>query len=303
MRVKRKLVLWINLLLLPGIVAGCKVKRPDTVFSDEKMEQVLYDYHIAKSMGNELPGNESYKKALYLESVFHKYGITEAEFDSSMMWFSHNPEVLSKIYENINKKMKDERASINHLIAMREDKVGESQPGDSVDIWAWKRIYRLTGMPLDNKIVFSFLADSNFQDRDTLRWSARFRMAEMPDSLHIPVMSMQILYENDTLSTMRRVLASGGQTMQLHADTLGKLKEIRGFVYIPRQDSLRMVLVDRIQLMRYHAKDSFRIERPVEADTLTANKADTVEKLEVRPVQQPVRRPIRPRPSGNPSKR
>lgn len=36
-------------------VAGCKVKRPSDVISESKMENLLYDYHVAKSMGDNLP--------------------------------------------------------------------------------------------------------------------------------------------------------------------------------------------------------------------------------------------------------
>ena len=44
-------------------VAGCKVKRPSDVISESKMENLLYDYHVAKSMGDNLPYSENYKKA------------------------------------------------------------------------------------------------------------------------------------------------------------------------------------------------------------------------------------------------
>ena len=43
-------------------VAGCKVKRPSDVISESKMENLLYDYHLAKSMGDNLPYSENYKK-------------------------------------------------------------------------------------------------------------------------------------------------------------------------------------------------------------------------------------------------
>ena len=43
-------------------VAGCKVKRPSDVISESKMENLLYDYHVAKSMGDNLPYSENYKK-------------------------------------------------------------------------------------------------------------------------------------------------------------------------------------------------------------------------------------------------
>ena len=71
--------------MLALAIVGCKVKRPDDVISESKMENLLYDYHLAKSMGDNLPYSENYKKALYLDAVFKKYGTTEAVFDSSLV--------------------------------------------------------------------------------------------------------------------------------------------------------------------------------------------------------------------------
>ena len=165
---------------------------------------------------------------LYIESVFKKYGITQADFDSSMVWFARNPEVLTKIYEKVNVRLKAERDGINHLIALRDNKPKESLPGDSIDVWIWQHIYQLTGMPLDNKITFTLPSDTNFHDRDTLRWSVRFRFHNgAPDSIHAPLMAMQVLYEkNDSvISAIRKVQDTGVETLTLFADTLGEIKE------------------------------------------------------------------------------
>ena len=70
----RRVILWCGVVLLLGLTS-CRVKRPDTVLSDEKLEAVLYDYHLAKAMGEQLPYNESYKRVLYIESVFQIYYI------------------------------------------------------------------------------------------------------------------------------------------------------------------------------------------------------------------------------------
>ena len=67
---------------------------------------------------------------------------------------------------------------------------------------------------------------------------------------------MQVLYAKDTLNDMLKVKQSGTETISLFADTLGEIKEIRGFIYYPAQQSTRDVLADRISLMRYHAKDT-----------------------------------------------
>lgn len=42
---------WFSIFLLASCLTACQVKRPKVVISDAKMENVLYDYHIAKAMG------------------------------------------------------------------------------------------------------------------------------------------------------------------------------------------------------------------------------------------------------------
>lgn len=256
---------WYSILLLAFGLTSCQVKRPKEVLSDAKMENVLYDYHIAKAMGEEVPYSENYKRVLYVESVFKKHGITQADFDTSMVWFTRNPEALTKVYEKVNARLKAERELIEGLIAKRDRKAQKSQPGDSVDVWMESPLYRLTGMPLNNKLLFTLPSDSNFYDRDTLRWSVRFRFHKNPsDSLYAPLMAMQVLYEkNDTtVSEVRPVREPGVETISLYADTLGKIKEVRGFIYYPMQESHRPLLADRISLMRYHAMDTLAVAAP-----------------------------------------
>lgn len=254
---RKNRIQWYSVILLAFGMAACQVKRPDTVIPDAKMENVLYDFHIAKAMGEEVPYSESYKRVLYIESVYRKHGITKADFDTSMVWYARHPDALTKVYEKVNARLKAERDGINHLIALRDNKPKESLPGDSVDVWIGRRIYHLSGAPLGNKLTFTLPSDTNFKDRDTLRWTVRFRFLNgTPDSLHAPLMAMQVFYAKDTLNGMLKVKRSGTETVSLFADTLGEIKEIRGFIYYPAQKPVQDVLADRISLMRYHATDT-----------------------------------------------
>ena len=181
------------------------------------MENVLYDYHIAKALGEGTPHADNYKRVLYVESVFKKYGITQAQFDSSMVWFSRNPEVLGKIYENIVNRLKAEQTNLEELLALREGKPRTSVAGDSVDVWFGQQLYRLTGTPLTNRLTFSLPADSNFQDRDTLRWHVRFLFSGTAfDSVAAPVMSLSLHYKNDSVvSDLRKVCEAGEYSITL----------------------------------------------------------------------------------------
>ncbi|MDR1003477.1 MAG: DUF4296 domain-containing protein, partial [Prevotellaceae bacterium] len=239
------------IVLLIGFTA-CRAKRPQSVITDARMENILYDYHLAKAMGDELSYSDAYKRVLYIEAAFKKNGVTQAQFDSSMVWFARNPEVLGKIYEQVNIRLKAEREVIENLIAVRDNKPRTSQPGDSVDVWAWQRVLLLTGMPLDNKYTFILPSDSNFNDRDTLRWNVGLRFAQqLPDSSHAPVIAMQVQYVNDSLiGSMQRAYRSGMYTMSLSSDTLGAIKEVRGSIYYPAAGANSLLLADTLSLMR-----------------------------------------------------
>lgn len=269
---------WCIICLLIIFAAGCKVKRPDGVLPESTMEKLLYDYHIAKAMGDNLPYNENYKKVLYADAVFKKYGTTREVFDSSMVWYTRNTEVLSKIYTKVSKKLKEQQNTINHLIAIRDKKPMTSAPGDSIDVWAWQRMRRLTGMPTNNKLTFVLPSDTNFKERDTLIWEVRYRFLEgKPDTTLAALMAMQITFENDSIiSETKKVTDSGIQSIRLQSDTLGAIKEVKGFIYYPRENSSHALLADRITLMRYHSNDTlYALKDSLQNDSL---KSDSIKK-------------------------
>lgn len=243
-------------------VAGCKVKRPDDVIPESKMENLLYDYHLAKAMGDNLPYNENYKKALYIDAVFKKYGTSEAVFDSSMVWYTRNTELLSKIYEKVSKRLKSQQNEVNYLIALRDKKPKMTEPGDSIDVWPWHRLVRLSGEMMNNQYTFVLPTDTNYKDRDTLVWEVRYRFLEpmLADSLRNVTMAMQIIYEKDTLNHWEVITQPGVQQIRLFADTLGAMKEIKGFIYYPvENDKGGALLADRFALTRYHCTDSLSV--------------------------------------------
>lgn len=293
------------LLLLIGITA-CKVQRPKEVLSEKKMEDLLYDYHLAKAMGDNLPYTENYRKAIYLDYVFKKHGTTEAIFDSSLVWYTRNTEVLSKIYVNVTDRLKKQQTTVNQLVAIRDNKPLTSEAGDSIDVWVWERLQLLSGFPLSSKLTFSLPSDSNFYARDSLVWTANYNFLDVSlDSLEATVMAMQILFENDSIiSETQKILQSGIHTIILQSDTLGEIKEIKGFIYYAGgKDSLKKVLINDISLMRYHSQDTLPVSPK---DTLPETTPVPEATKEAQPTQPAVRelseaeriRMQRPRPAS-----
>lgn len=276
---------------------GCKVRQPSSVIPENVMEDLLYDYHIAKSMGDNLPYNENYKKKLYLDYVFRKYGTTEAQFDSSMVWYTRHTETLSDVYEKVSKRLKAEQDDVATLISVRDNKPKTSAPGDSIDVWAWKRFHLLTGNPLTNKLTFVLPSDTNFYPRDTLVWEANYRfMPADPDTAQAILMEMWIEYENDTINSLKKIFQSGQHSIQLQADSAGSIRDIKGFIYYPRTAGRREdLIITDISLYRYHSKDTLSVD-----STVVVSGPDSLPQTEV-PIREAIREERPPRRIASPA--
>lgn len=267
------------LLMFCLIISSCSVKRPDNVFTNDKMAEIIYDLHLAKAMGEDLSYSDSYKKILYAESVYKKHGITKMDFDSSMVWFARNPQAMCDIYTIINKRLSSEKQNIEDLIALRDNKPKESVAGDSIDVWVDRKTYLITESPLSNKLSFNIYADPHYEERDTLRWNIKtLFVGNVPDSLYSPIMALQLVYQNDSvLNSYIRIVANGMQTLSLSSDTLGAIKNIRGFIYMPQANNTNL-LIDSISLMRYHATDTLFIQNTINGGEYKIDDVNTTEK-------------------------
>ncbi|MBO4443395.1 MAG: DUF4296 domain-containing protein [Bacteroidaceae bacterium] len=197
------------------LLASCKVERPSDVLSPKKMETVLYDYHLAQVMCNDLNGQDRYKRELYMNYVYEKHHVTRAQVDSSLVWYARYPKDLSAIYEHLDKRVDAEIARLNEKRA--EAKRYEPKPveGDTADVWYERHLVLLSTSVLNNILTFTIPADSNFHARDNFEWT--FNVIFVP--------SNTLLY--DTLSTIQAdtlMLAAADslceEGVELPADTL-----------------------------------------------------------------------------------
>ncbi|MGN0037229.1 MAG: DUF4296 domain-containing protein [Bacteroidaceae bacterium] len=259
-RSERTLLAWMVGLAL--LVAGCRQGVPDEVVQPAAMEDLLYDFHLAKAMSGELPFAERYRQHQYYAYVLEKHHVSRAEFDSSLVWYTRHTDELSKIYVNLGLRFKREQARVDHLIAIRDNKPRESAPGDSVDVWTGNRLYALSqGSPLLNQFSFEVPADAHFLpgDRFVWYWRASFLpLFEMPTDTAWMMLSART--ESDSVfAVRRRVCASGADSLTLACDSGVRPKSLSGYVYYPGRGGGEGLLLDSIRLMRYR--------RAAEADT------------------------------------
>lgn len=104
-----KRLIGISLCAVVLLVAGC---RPRGVLSVEQMEDVLYDLHrtegILHASGYER-GHDSVVCLTY-NAVLARHGITRAEFDSLLVWYTDNPQFFDKIYPHVLERLEKDKS-------------------------------------------------------------------------------------------------------------------------------------------------------------------------------------------------
>ena len=232
------------------ILTGCGKQIPDTIIQPQQMERVLYDYHLATGM---TITQGSAQKEAYRKYIFQKHGISEAVFDSSMVWYTRNSKMLADIYTNLSKRFQAEEERITLMIGEKGTKQITTLAGDSIDIWQQPDIQWLAHTPLSDMVSFEIQSDSNFKPKDRFVWTANYTFL----SEGKVTMGMTLLFNNDSVAGKTLTLTqSGKQTLDLQPDSAYQLKSINGFIYVhgaPLQKP--SVLVNDINLMRYHCKE------------------------------------------------
>ena len=88
-------------------MVGC---RPRGVLSNREMRNVLYDLHRADGAIQVAGYNYSHDQevAAYYKNVLDKHGITQAQFDTSLVWYTDNPQIFNKIYPKVIERLEED---------------------------------------------------------------------------------------------------------------------------------------------------------------------------------------------------
>ena len=245
------------LTLLVTVLSGCRLHRPDDVLSSKKMEQFLYDYHLAQAVSQELPRTEKYSTPAYIEWAYQKNGISPDEFNRSLVWYTRNPKELAKIYKRLSNRIDAEYKASSRSLSQIEKKSFVILSGDSVNLWYLSPGAVLNTSAYINKLTYKISGDTTFHKGDTicLNMSGTFVSADTCRSQYSYI-SLSAYYP-DSVSTADTILSDGGYvSLSLVLDSKSDIKSISGSVnYLdPADNRDGILLLCGMELMRYHEK-------------------------------------------------
>ncbi len=266
------------LLVLFGLLAGCKPSKPSGVLSESRMVQILVDYHLAQGMA-EGGDKEVEKRYLYTQAVFRKHRITEAQFDSSMVYYCEHAGDLSRIYMYVNRRIEAAAAmtGIDTEVQLKYHEM--SNVGDTANIWNRRKMALLKPNSLDNIYSFTLEADTSIYLGDSFMWTFQAQYVLQGGSREAYV-QLAICYENDSVASNSQMISSNQEhTIKVEPsrkqDTL-RIKSVQGHVYLPlkkeKEENFRMLMLTDIALIRYHKPGAKKMDIPVaETDSIAAD--------------------------------
>lgn len=229
----------------------------------DRMADILVDVHKAEGVMEAQP--EQYEtdsaREWLVQAVLEKHGVTKADYDSSLVWYSAHLKEFIRVYTQVRARMSAEQDSLKALL----DVDVASAAGDTVELLRETPYALLDGSVFAGRRVLSVASDSNFRASDSVAWS--FRVVQLPRTYRA-VATLSLLYDADSMQSQTVVVSEalpGGValgrkaqslSLGLQADSTLKLQEVVAALYVWPTDTAQLstVVVDSLSLRRYHQR-------------------------------------------------
>ena len=269
------------LLILALSLLACD-KTPRGVLSTNKMADLITDLQLAESYieshSDEFPSDSS--RMVIKQSIFKKYGITQQDYDSSLVWYAHNMEDYIKAYDKAVGKLKKQYDKLdrspgvseagtlaldgepthnpvpnNRAITPKSVKAAKQLKkrarGDSIDLWKGPREYILTQGARRGFITFDLFPDADKKQGD--RYQLAYKLTRGGNDFKV---SLNVDYTDGATAQMARSTNSDGWvTIDVQSDTARHVRRIYGYVSYDIKRG-HTAYVDSLMLMRTHLSKS-----------------------------------------------
>lgn len=282
------------------LIVGCKPGVPSEIIQPDDMEDILYDYQLADAMAQQ-SSDYAYNQVLYREAVFKKYGITSAEFDSSMVYYTRHTESLHKIYENLAERLRNEALSLGASESEVNRYSSISSKGDTANVWNGSKSILLMPTAPYNVSSFDIVADSTYHVGDSFLLTFRCNYI-FQEGMRDGVALLAVRYANDSVATrVTHMPSSNDYTIRIDNTINQGIKEVKGYFYLgpgssdDAKTTLKLLSVYDIHLVRMRASTKPNgsendMDKPAGSDSLNTQNGQ-LETTQVNTTSEPQKLP------------
>lgn len=237
------------------VTAGCG-GMPDGVLDKEEMASLIVDIHkgeAAIDLSNGGMMSDSMRQVVR-RSVYEAHGVTEADVDSSYVYYGHHIEDYLEIYDMVIEQL---HTQLENSEAVTTLTASNSVMGDSVNIWPYAQRIKLGPGAPARLLTWELTRDDSWTDGETFNWGFKVLNSETP--VHVRMLAD---YADGTIEWIDGRSSSDGSwmTMAYTLDTVSKPLRIYGIAEITGSDK-EYVYLDSIMLTRTHPDSQFKTIR------------------------------------------
>ncbi len=225
-------------------------KIPNGILPERKMKDVMIDMSLAEGIiGNNYKDfPDSISKAALYQSVFEKHNITQAVYDSSLVWYGKNLNIYMEVIDLAT-------AEINNRIRDLGDVQASAAPTsnrDSVNIWPRRSFLTLEPRALFNGVVFNIQPETNYLSGSAFVlgmkvWGVRDDMRFKPE------IRLAIDQGDTSLFVNKAIIRDGYQEVILRGIATKGVRRVYGYIRMDNTDkNYHKVYIDSLNLMRYN---------------------------------------------------
>lgn len=247
---------WLLVFPLALIILVSCSKVPGYVVKPQAMARLLADQYMAESLMEQSTGewrDDSSKLAMRL-AVFQRNGITEAQFDTSMVWYGHNLDLYTQVQDLTIEELERRVSDIGKDMSVTA--VAMAVSGDSVDVWNLSPTLLLTPDGPSRILRFSLQADDNWRRGDVYAWRMKTVRDTSPLAVHLAVDYSDGSVETVTIPTATQQWRQA----QLMTDSTRVPVRVSGWVWFS-PDTRPMITVDSISLTRSRLNKALYYQR------------------------------------------
>lgn len=255
------------------LLAACKPKLPAGVLSEGKMERVLYDYHLAQGISQTGPHTEGMNADTYsyalIEAVCRKHGISQAELDSSFVYYCSDLEAMNRIYKHVVLRLEHDAEVYGAAAGPRDVYASLTATGDTANVWADRPVIAVKPSARQNLQAWTMECDSTWLMGDDILW--RFRTMDIHDrGMENLYADLVVVYDNDSVRVIQKTIV-GDQLVELRLDNHKGWtpRSLTGHLYVSMQkqeQNNHIIVASAFALIRFHKSEEMR--RRFAADSL-----------------------------------
>ena len=240
-----------GIFILIGLAASCS-RVPKDIISEKKMRAMLYDMQIAEALvesSNEQFGTSDKRQVVY-DAVFAKHDVTQARYDSSLIWYGKNLDLYMGVYRLV---LKDVNESIAALGDIKPHPLSADVANkDSVDVWIFNRNYTFKPENVFNTLTYDILPQVPHSSGSSyvLGLSAWGISANMK---HKPKIHISAVHADTIVSVNKELSEDGYHEIILRTIATKQVKRVYGYMTINNADaSYHRVYFNEINMMKYN---------------------------------------------------